>query len=176
MLVKQNHAFTLAELLAVVAISALLIAFAIPAYYELSQNNATRSDSELLMSAMHTAKSAAIDRGANVSVCAFNPSDNDITCQSEGAWIAWVVFQGDAVSQINADNIINVFDVDRTQFVPNNNTTIITFGAAGFATPGTVFAGQPETCPQGRRYRREVQVSASGAISGERVQCSAVPK
>lgn len=172
MLVKRYYAFTLAELLAVVAISALLVAFAIPAYYELSQNNATRSDSELLMSAMHTAKSAAIDRETTVSICPFNPNSDVISCQSDGNWTAWVVFQGDAVSQISSDTIISVFDVDRTSFTTNNSTSIVTFGPAGFASPGTTFSGQPETCPQGRRYRREVQVRASGAISGERVQCS----
>ncbi|MBT4963168.1 MAG: prepilin-type N-terminal cleavage/methylation domain-containing protein [Francisellaceae bacterium] len=172
MLVSKRQAFTLAELLAVVTISSILVSFAIPAYYDLLRNNAVRSDSEHLTAGFLTAKSEAITTEADVTICPFD-AESGVSCISTSNWSSWVVFSGSSPNSLNADNIISVYNVDNTIFTSDSGITSITFRPTGFSSVGTTFAGQPDNCSTSKKYRREVTVNISGVISGERKLCIA---
>lgn len=91
----RRHAlgFTLVESLAALAISSLLASVALPNLKGLSQGKASEASASALGSALRLAKSEAMKRGEQVTVCAREPGQRN-TCASGGKdWSAgWIVF------------------------------------------------------------------------------------
>lgn len=98
----NKQAFTIIELIVVVAISALLAIAAVPGYQNFVQNNASLSIASRLAGSLRLARTEAIKQGIPVTVCpisntfnpsaAFNESIEEWPCQSTTTWDAWKVF------------------------------------------------------------------------------------
>ena len=168
MLVENNKAFTLAELLTVLTISSLLVAFAIPYYFEMLKNNKVRTDSEILMSAILLGKDKAISKGEDVAICAIDPDEDNITCLSSKSWQSWAVYYGEDYNSLDEDSLIAIYNTNGTVF--ESNVKIIRINDTGFAETTVTIAGQPDDCDSGN-YRRELTLSLSGNVSLERVEC-----
>lgn len=81
--------FTLVEMMVVLSIVAILMAFAVPSMVEMTQRSDLKRASGALFEALNTARTEAIKRGSDVSLCA---SSDGRHC--DGDWQSWIVFPG----------------------------------------------------------------------------------
>lgn len=87
----RSRAFTLVELLIAIAILAVLMGVAIPAYNEMTLGSKLRSQANDLVAGVVLARSEAIKRNRVVTLCA---SNDGATCS--GSWVdGWVVLASD---------------------------------------------------------------------------------
>lgn len=88
---KEETGFTLTELITTIAIAALLIGIAVPAFQETIASSRLTSAANQFIAALNLARSEAIKRNIRVTVC---PSNNQATCtggsQYEQGWIVFV--------------------------------------------------------------------------------------
>lgn len=109
---RHTLGFTLVESLAALAIASTLASVALPNLKGFSQGQASETSASALGSALRLAKSEAMKRGEQVTVCAREPGRQD-TCAASGKdWSAgWIVFvdrehrgrleEGDLVLQVH---------------------------------------------------------------------------
>lgn len=93
------HGYTLVEMMIVIAISAILLALAVPSFVPLIQENRLLTVSQALQSAFTHARSAAVRRGSRVSLCASPDSQADspvcgmsTDVDGPGWGSGWIVF------------------------------------------------------------------------------------
>ena len=87
---KATGGFTLVELLVTLAVTAVLLAIAVPSFRDTIRRNRVSSANNALLSALNYARSEAIDRGQVVTLC---PSTDSASCTSGASWGAgWLVY------------------------------------------------------------------------------------
>jgi len=90
--------FTLIELLVTLAVVAVLIMVGIPSFADLMKNNRVATQTNALMRSLQLARSEAVKRGRQVTVC---KSADQIACIATGDWDqGWIIFvdnNGDGV-------------------------------------------------------------------------------
>lgn len=99
----KHQGLTLVELIAAVAIAAILVGVGVPSFFNLiADNNLTVATNELVTD-MHYARSEAVSRVTPVAVCA---SDDGESCSGDSDWgNGWIVFT-------DATGTSGVFDAD----------------------------------------------------------------
>jgi type IV fimbrial biogenesis protein FimT len=87
---KSVRGITLVELVFTIAIGSILCAVSLPALGGLIQGGQSRSAHNALVAALNLARSTAVSRQADVSIC---PSRDGTTCSSAIWWQhGWIVF------------------------------------------------------------------------------------
>lgn len=86
----KQHGLTLLELLSAIAVLGILTAIAVPSFVSVTESNALAADTNDLVASLQQARSQAITRGANVTVCAANAGLT--ACSGAADWsTGWVV-------------------------------------------------------------------------------------
>lgn len=167
--------FTLTELMVTVAIAAILAALAAPAMTQLLADRAVDSQAQELATSLRLARSEAIKRGLEVSVCAStNTADASPTCTGDTQWAkGWLVFYDynangsldgdDKAVRVQTGGVKGVKDVVSA-------AVIVTFARNGIllvpAAAGACFQLQPNEAA-GNAYNnslRAVRVNKQGRI------------
>lgn len=160
--------FTLIELLVTIAVAAILLAVAVPSFQSFLMNNRMASQANDLITALNLARSEAVRRAANVTVCA---SSDGATCT--GGWEQGWIVRDPAGNPIRVQGALSGAsalsggtDVASTiTFTPSGRTTI----AATATTASTTLT----LCPPGTTsvQGRAIQIERTGRTRVSAVAC-----
>jgi type IV fimbrial biogenesis protein FimT len=164
---KEPGGFTLIELLITLAVLAIVLAFAAPAFTNLIENSRVTTQANTLLGAVSLARSEAVKQGTDVSI------------QNEPSGFAggWCVITGGLNGCQNArDNGLML-----REFPPLNGVTVSQSGVTGITFDGRGYQAAPSSlveiemdppdCAVGADRRRVVSVSLAGRASVELEPC-----
>lgn len=168
----RPHGFTLVELMVTLAVLAILASIAVPGFQNLIQNNRATSMANELTTAMNLARSEAVKRGIEVSVC---PDGGTWWDGTTGGW--FIDISDDCGG--NSDDALRAWSdpPPRTTIVPNiDGDNRVTFGSLGQRESGGIdnagdplFVIVPDNC-QGERAR-SLDIGPGGHVSTSRIAC-----
>jgi len=127
--------FTLVELAVTLSISAILAAIAVPNMQQFLTGRAVDSQAEELVTSLRMARSEALKRGAEVSVCASSNTESaSPSCSGDTGWVSgWLVFYDDNVNGTldGKDKPVRVQGVAKSVKEVASATQTLTFGRNG---------------------------------------------
>jgi type IV fimbrial biogenesis protein FimT len=171
----RQKGFTLLELIMAIAISAILLALAVPSFTTFLNSNRVTSQANELLASLQVARMEAIRRNTRVIVCGSSNAESSTTptCSGGNTWSGWVVY-----SDANSNSVIDAAEVIKvnTIYAPiegdasNNVTNQIIFRADGFArnAAGDLLEGAVAICvPTGdpAENARDVRIDAGSRMS-----------
>lgn len=188
---SRSRGFTIVELMVTLSIAALILAIGAPSFNEFRRNNRLTGTANDFLGAVQTARTEAIKRQLQVSVCpSANPNDASPTC-TNGAFTGWIAFVdpdgncvrngaavpdpmgGAATRETDDINLVRAGGPIETQVTVVSAGTCVSFAPTGFlqAVPGrvsstrTMFCDDRGTALQGGTnlsVAREIQVTNVG--------------
>ena len=164
------------ELLVTLGILGALLALALPGFQDVIESSKTNRQAKNLWVSLNLARSEAIKRGIDVSICA---SDNAIDCDA-GTWSeGWIVFvdnNGDAdgdVGSIDAgDIVIRVFETPGAGSTHTFTVNLFSYDNLGFGAIGGVQTFKICPATNNAANARSIEVGASGR--GRRIDAGLV--
>jgi type IV fimbrial biogenesis protein FimT len=152
---------------------------AVPSLLDTLDRMATNSAARTLTSTLNLARSEAVKRGRNVSIC---PSTSGTDCTAASWAAGWIVFvdangdaDGAAGSIDSGDTIIRVFD-PRTGLTLTNSpvTNLLTYDNKGYGRLAALvtFTICPPNADTANARRVEISVSGRGRIISTGATCS----
>ncbi len=118
---KKQRGFTLADLMVTLTVMGISLSVAVPSFQTVVNNNRRSTAVNQLVSTMHVARSEAVTRNLQVTVC---PSTNGTSCTATAwhkGWLAFPDLDGDRAVDGNepimtvASEFSNI-DIDTTEF------------------------------------------------------------
>ncbi len=92
---KAKSGFTMIELIVTVAIAAIVLAIGIPSFSSLLKGNRTTTQTNLFVSSVNLARSEAVKRGIQVTLCA---SMDASSCTESTDWSAgWILLDNTGI-------------------------------------------------------------------------------
>lgn len=147
--------FTLIELMVTLAVAAVVLTLGVPSFQQTIQNNRLVTQANNLIAALNMARSEAIKRGTNVTLCKRNSAGT--ACNNAGNWEGgWLLFTDLNGNGAFADN------GNSTPCEANEDCILRDFGAlpSGF------------TLRTGANYTCWVSYRPSGGVSGSGSSCT----
>jgi type IV fimbrial biogenesis protein FimT len=176
---QREKGLTLVELMVTLAVAIILLAVGMPLFNGIVANNRATSQANALMSAMKLARSEAVKRATEVSVCALDRSSDaePTTCDASNDWVkGWVVYEGDDRNLAwsgAGTNVVRAWEaLSGTAAVTVDVTgaaTQVTFNAEGATSPENSFAfTTDDTGSSGThsdRSKRCIKIRYTGQVS-----------
>ncbi|PVZ70448.1 GspH/FimT family pseudopilin [Pelagibaculum spongiae] len=171
---KQMRGFTLTEIMMTIAVLGILAVWAVPSFRNIILNNSLISYSNELSGSLMFARSEAVTRRKDVTLCA---SANGSTCNAANQWNrGWIIFideNGDgarATAPANGETLLHTGD---------EPDATLTIQGAGFANDYISYdqrgrlkgldTGSLVICdPRGANFARAVNITASGRAESAR--------
>ncbi len=157
--------FTLIEMMVTIAILAIVATIAVPGFTQMMLSYRTSSDADMLYRALLTARSAAVDKRANVVVCPYADSlSYSFSCDdsiSSANLVIYVDSDGDG-QLTDSSELISVVGLNAA----TSNSTAIIFNRSG-AVQSTVGNQSFIIChaSSSKSVYRTVTVSLSGQVT-----------
>jgi type IV fimbrial biogenesis protein FimT len=176
-----NRGFTLVELLVTIVIGSVLMALAVPAFFNTIQANRVAAAANTLASGFAYARSEAVKRASNVSIC---PRDGDSITACGDAWNSgWLVFANpnNNANPAAAGDVLRVGDplaptLALSQSVNGVGAALITYQRMGdVLAPAGAFEFQitlrPEDCTSEAERQRTLDLTRVGRAQIRREAC-----
>ncbi len=172
---NNTRGFTLLELMVTLLVSSILLAIAVPAFRSVVQQNRLAAAVNSLVGAFAIARSEAVKRGVNVTVC---PSGGGTNCNNAAPWQnGWLVFtDGGTIGTVDGTDLILRVGQPVTggvTFTSNGFTnSYVTYTAAGFINGG---GGNLTVCAPkatfGGSSGTTITLDPSGQVSSNAYKC-----
>lgn len=172
----RSGGFTLIELIVAAAVAAVLAATAIPGMVAFVSNNRAATQANEIVGALVLARSEAVTRAAQVSVCALQ-TQNGTSCAASGSpvywdqgWMVFVDTAGSAGVLDEKDEIIRIYPALDGGNQIKGSASALSFLDNGFLSG----AGVTLALRIGKCYassNRDVAVSKTGHASVTHVAC-----
>ena len=153
---NRTHGFTLIELMVTLVVATILITVAVPGFQTIIQNNRVAAQSNELLTALTLARSEALKRGEQVSVCS---SDDQADCDAAPGtnWVnGWIVFVDDDADGTRdvGEELIRVWDGLAGSPTLTGSTNTIQYLPSGLIDPAIAqtLTLTPSNC-NGRQVR-----------------------
>ncbi len=162
---RQNQSgFTLGELMMTLTVAGVTLALAIPNFQTITRNNRQATSVNQLVSAMHLARSEAVTRNMQVTLC---PSTDGAACGDgwENGWIVFPDRDQDRVVDAGEDILSSATPADSLSLESGEFADSITFRPNGRAMADDFDAnsGSFTFCdPRGAEFARVVQIGPTG--------------
>ncbi len=144
---NRQAAFTLIEMMVVLAVFAIMVTVAIPKFQTMIDNNHISAQTNEFTTALHFTRSEAVNRGARVTMCRRQVVNGEPVKQCGVAgdgtgWEAgWLVFLDDNANnqydEIGTDVLLRVFEPVGFNSQLKGNSTVaqrVTYVGTGFST------------------------------------------
>ena len=167
-MIKQQHGFTLVELLYTLAVAALIIGVGIPAFTNTMRNTSMTASTNSIVTALHSARSEAIKRRARVTVCPAELAGENPACQPDGtSLLVFANVADDATYDLGFDIEIQFQQWTRGDVttLTNNLPGYVTYVPTGFTSliGGGPLTGDLVFCDaRGNNSARVLSISATG--------------
>ena len=105
---KNNHGFTLIELIVTLAVVSILLLTGIPMLNQMTENNRLVTQINSIAGSLAVARSESIKRGASVTLCG---STNGTTCDTSNWESGWIVFSdanNNAILESATDTMLKI--------------------------------------------------------------------
>jgi type IV fimbrial biogenesis protein FimT len=129
---RHARGFTLLELMVTVTVAGVIFTLGVPSFVDLVRNNRAATNVNELLTAFSIARSEAIRRGWNITVCR---SSDGVTCGDDWA-DGWIIFRDDAATDTSPpDEPASAADpaLLRTWPAMPGSATVTTFAAGASA-------------------------------------------
>lgn len=163
--------FTLIELMVALAVGAILLTIAIPAFRTLLRNYQVSTQADDFLGSVLTARSEAVKRGAQVVLCAVPDSTVALPNCTAGAANAWMVFLAPTPNTGQPANAAAILELHPNLangvLLRADSTKSVTFMSTGFPAVGAhlaniVFCDSRGLLNQTPTTGRAVQLSTIG--------------
>ena len=175
MIRKRIAGFTLLELIVTLALAAIIITVAVPAFQETMRRNRRATQANDLVSALSLARSEAIKRGEMVTICR---SSDQTDCTAGANWEdGWLVFvdsntaAGDAIGTLDdseepALRVYAGLSGDNTLRVNGNFQNYLSYLPNGLSRGSTALpTGTFRLCDdQGAADARYIEINSTGRV------------
>lgn len=165
--------FSLVELFVALAIAALLLVFAVPAYHGWIADQQLLNHARLLAGSMRAARSEAIKRGHRVNLC---KSADGVQCAGAGGWDQGYLMHGDygRTGDVDGPDTVIRFEPAPKDIRVSANRPLkdyVSYTAFGHARllSGALQMGTFTLCKPGRRAV-EVVLVATGRVRIDRIR------
>lgn len=163
-----SNGFTLLELLAAIAIAAILMGIGIPSFNSFIRDSTLRTDTNALSSSFALARSEAIRRGENVNVTAISALKD-----WKSGWRLWVDSNNNNTYDAGTDDLIRVFDGTSSTVTATQDKVIFSHdGGLVLTTNDTpkFDIKPPQNCQNNEQ--RHLNIEASGRVDFSQTTCS----
>jgi type IV fimbrial biogenesis protein FimT len=172
---RHNQGFNLIEMLMVMAIATIVLAFGVPGFQTIAGTSNTATISNEFLNALAMARNEAIQRGYPVYIC--STADATVatpTCHStssinwENGWLMMLDEDDDGDFTDQSENPLLVHETIRSDYSLNGETSVknlIGFEATGFAKQnGIIVLCSPKVVnfATDKEYARVISVNGSG--------------
>ena len=165
---KKNSGFTLLELLVTVALIAIVMAIAVPSMSTFTQNDRLTTNINQLVGHLAYARSEAVKRSQQVSVCV----SNDAATCTGGSWAdGWIVYiDADADNSFTAgEELLRVQQAlgGNNSLTPTGIGNQITYDNRGFVNAASI--GSLQLCDnRSGPYGKTVRITTTGRVRMEK--------
>ncbi len=166
---QSEAGFTLLELIVTLVIVSILVAIGIPSLVTLIEHNRATVKANEFVTALNTARSAAVTRRTTVSVCTSADgntcraaSDPDFTSWSKG----WIIIDD------RSNEVISVHPSLDGQFTLTGDTNRVAYDSSGATTAGSIlnFSLNIPNCIGD--LERDIEIGPTGRVSVNRQSCT----
>jgi type IV fimbrial biogenesis protein FimT len=175
---KTQTGLTLIELMVTLAVAITLMAIGVPMYRTVTANNTAITQTNALVSALNLARSEAVKRSVNVTVCPKNVLDpTDDQCGDNGDWAnGWQVFTDSSSGTVGtvdaSDTMLRKWEPLSGQPTLTTASDYVRFNNDGSQDAGGEITVSMEQNNTTGNQHRCVRISLTGVIRTHKVTAS----